>query len=94
MLGFVSLRPVTPRRPGARIALSAMSAGEEAVVREVGGPEGFQDRLHAIGLSPGAAVRLLRIGCPVVVHLEGGRFSLRREDAARIVVEPQVPEAA
>jgi len=64
-----------------------------STIQEVEGPEHFQKRMKAVGIVAGSRIKVLRTGCPVVVHSEGGRFCLRKEDALRIRVQPDTAEA-
>lgn len=53
-------------------------------------PSSFKKKLLAMGLIPGVLVRLLRIaplGCPLEIEVLGGRYFLRKTEAACIFVE-------
>ncbi|OUW16218.1 MAG: ferrous iron transport protein A [Opitutales bacterium TMED158] len=48
-------------------------------------------RLMELGLMPGVTVRFIKsapLGDPIALDVEGRQLSLRREDAARILVQP------
>jgi Fe2+ transport system protein FeoA len=55
-------------------------------------------RLRELGVTPGCPVRVLRSGSPLVIQVGGGRFCLRREDAAciraRRTERPSLADAA
>ncbi len=48
-------------------------------------------RLMELGLMPGVEVRFIKsapLGDPIALDVEGRQLSLRREDAAQILVQP------
>lgn len=48
-------------------------------------------RLMELGLMPGTTVRFVKtapLGDPIALEVEGRHFSLRRQDAAQITVQP------
>ena len=74
--------------PGGTGLLSDWPPGDEAVVVEVRGTSALSGRLRELGLIPGARVRILRGGCPLVVQIGEGRLAMRRRDAAAVRVRP------
>lgn len=53
-------------------------------------PASFKKKLLAMGLVPGAIVKLIRIaplGCPLEIEVLGGRYFLRKSEARCIFVE-------
>jgi len=79
--------------------LSDWREGEEALVVEVSGRSSLAARLRELGLTPGARIRVLRHGCPLVVQIGEGRLAMRRRDAAAVRVRatsdgPPPPPAA
>ena len=66
--------------------LSDWREGEEALVVEVNGTSSLSARLRELGLTPGARIRVLRHGCPLVVQIGEGRLAMRRRDAATVRV--------
>ena len=55
------------------------------------GERGYRKKLLAMGLTPGAEVAVVRVapmGDPVEIEVRGSRLSLRREEAATVMVEP------
>ncbi len=79
------------------MTLNSLAVGESCMIRQVGNQRGaVKRRLVDMGLTPGTAVKLVKIapmGDPLEVSLRGYELSLRREDAAQIVVEPLTGEA-
>ncbi len=69
--------------------LAAVVLGKSATVREVAGPRAFRRRLLEMGLVPGTVVRVVSVaplGDPLQIEVRGGQWSLRRAEAAHIVV--------
>ena len=69
--------------------LADLSIGERATVASVEGTDGISARLLEMGLVPGVEVHLLGkapLGDPLEYELRGYRLSLRRTEAARVVV--------
>lgn len=70
--------------------LDSLKPGDEAVVRSLDGePEAF-GRLMEMGLLPGTQVKVVRyapLGDPIEIVIRGYHLSLRRLEAAGIVVE-------
>ncbi|HAA78544.1 TPA: hypothetical protein DCE37_25885 [Candidatus Latescibacteria bacterium] len=89
MLGFVTNGVHEVQKD----SLCALERDAVSTVREIHGPERFLDRLKSVGIVVGSHIKVLRTGCPVVVHTEGGRFCLRKEDASQIRVDPNPAEA-
>lgn len=71
------------------ISLDQMHKGESAVIK------GFKDqvlskRLIELGCLPGETVRLLKfapLGCPWAIEVSGTQLSIRKQEAASILVE-------
>ena len=89
LLSFVSVNQTDLESEG---SLCGISKGIVSTIETVSGPESFQKRLKSVGIVTGSRVRVLRAGCPVVIHSEGGRFCLRKEDASQIKVTPVISE--
>lgn len=85
MLGFVSTEPSEIGEQG---TLCGLSRNIASTIQSIQGTQTFRDRLKSVGIVEGSRIKVLRTGCPVIVHLEGGRFCLRKEDASRIRVQP------
>jgi ferrous iron transport protein B len=75
--------------------LQALRPGQSGVILTVGNQSGaVKRRLVDMGLTPGAAVTVLRIaplGDPIEIRLRGYELSLRKEDAAQIAVRDGAP---
>ena len=71
--------------------LSMLAVGERGVVRSVAGLAGVRRRLRAMGFVAGTVVSVRRcapMGDPVAYDLMGYCLSLRKEEAALVMVEP------
>lgn len=71
--------------------LSTLAVGERGIVRSVAGDAGIRRRLRAMGLVAGTEVSVRRcapMGDPVAYDLMGYCLSLRKEEAAMVMVEP------
>jgi ferrous iron transport protein A len=78
------------------LKLSELAVGSSAVVR--GYPKSGEAflRLREMGVLPGTSVTLVRtapLGDPIEIKVRGYHLTLRRSEAAHIVVEPAKPAA-
>jgi ferrous iron transport protein A len=62
-------------------SLADVALGRSATVREVAGTRTFRRRLLEMGLVPVAP-----LGDPIQIEVRGGQWSIRRDEAAQIVV--------
>lgn len=72
--------------------LDELSPGEEGQIQRVSAPKGLLRRLFALGLRPGARVRLLRrapLGDPLEVRVGESFVALRKREAASVVLEDE-----
>ena len=72
-----------------KITLAELNAGEEGIVARVEGKGALHQRLLDMGLTPGTKVMVLRLaplGDPVAICLRGYSLTLRKEDAAKIIL--------
>jgi ferrous iron transport protein A len=72
-------------------SLADVALGQSATVREVEGSRAFRRRLLEMGLVPGIRVRVVTVaplGDPIQIEVRGGQWSIRRGEAAQIVVTP------
>ena len=80
------------------MTLDRLPVGGVCVIEQVGNQRGaVKRRLVDMGLTPGTAVKLVKIapfGDPMELQLRGYELSLRKEDAAQIQVRPASGEAA
>ncbi len=70
--------------------LSTIKVGASAAVARIDGTDDIAMRLMEMGLTPGVAVQVIStapLGDPIEVEVRGYRLSLRRSEAARVVVE-------
>ncbi len=75
----------------APVSLASLEIGQSAKVIELRGEEVLQQRLMEMGLLPGMDLSLTRIaplGDPLEIHVLGYRLSLRKQEAAAVLVEP------
>ena len=71
-----------------------MSIGQQGQVREVRGTDGISLRLMEMGLTPGTPLRMIGkapLGDPLEFEVRGYRLSVRKSEAARVVIEPSPP---
>ena len=71
-------------------SLAHLGKGARATVMSLPHPHGLAKRLCALGLNPGAEVRVLqnRGSGPMIVEVHGARLALGRRQADRVAVEP------
>ena len=70
-------------------ALSDLTTGDRAAVESIGGEPGLVQRLYEFGLLEGEVVELIGrapLGDPIEIRLGNTRLSLRRSEAAGIIV--------
>jgi len=73
-----------------QMSLAEIPLGKTATIRSVDGSRAFRRRLLEMGLVPGVEVRVVTIaplGDPLRIEVRGGQWSIRRAEAAQIVVE-------
>ncbi len=71
--------------------LNDLNAGQVAKIGSYKRVVGVSRRLMELGLMPGVTVRFIKaapLGDPIALDVEGRQLSLRREDAAQILVQP------
>lgn len=71
--------------------LAELTVGKRARVTSVDGSDDVGVRLLEMGLIPGTEVKLLGtapLGDPLEFELRGYRLSVRKNEAARVAVEP------
>ncbi len=90
-----ALRPLDPGCE-APIRLADLGRGEEVSIVDVAATGPVRERLLDLGFVPGTAIALVQrapLGDPCVYALRGVQVCLRREEAARILVQrPCQPE--
>ncbi|WP_048149699.1 FeoA family protein [Thermococcus sp. AM4] len=70
------------------VPLLSLNPGERGVVIDLRGGPNFRSRLYAMGLAPGAIVRVLENypRGPVIVEAGGTRLALGKGMAAKVLV--------
>ncbi|ASJ01052.1 FeoA family protein [Thermococcus gorgonarius] len=70
------------------IPLTSLRPGEVGIVVNLQGGPNFRSKLYAMGLAPGATVRVVNVynPGPVVVEVGGARLALGRGIASRVLV--------
>jgi ferrous iron transport protein A len=69
--------------------LDHLLANQAGRVAGVAGPAGLRRRLLEMGLTPGAAVRVVRfapLGDPMDVEIRGYHLSLRKSEASQVTL--------
>ncbi len=77
--------------------LSELEVSEVADIEHVGGERAFRRRLMELGLVPGTRVELKAVaplGDPLELLVRGASLSIRRADAALVLVTPGARVAA
>jgi Fe2+ transport system protein FeoA len=71
-------------------SLAHLTKGSRATVMSLPHPHVLAKRLCALGLNPGAEVRVLqnRGSGPLIIEVHGARLALGRRQADRVAVEP------
>lgn len=71
--------------------LSELQPAERGTIYEVSGSGALRRRLLDMGIVPGTEIQVVRVaplGDPVEYLVKGYRLSLRRREAAHVLVEP------
>lgn len=69
------------------IPLELLQAGEQGAIHCVDGCENLTHRLAEMGIREGAAIRMIRPGCPCLIAVDNQRMSLRIDGTACVLVE-------
>jgi Fe2+ transport system protein FeoA len=78
-----------PMSPAAPVSLDRLRPGERGQITDIQGNDALTQRLLEMGLLEGVAVEVLRIaplGDPLEIQVGDYQLSLRRNEAARILV--------
>ena len=70
--------------------LNEFAVGEEGIVKRIEGEGRIRSRLFDMGVTPGAQIMLRKLaplGDPVEVNLRGYELTLRKAEAACVVME-------
>ena len=71
--------------------IDELAPGQSGVIEYVGGEGELRDRLLDMGLTPGTNILLRKaapLGDPIQLSLRGYELTIRKADAARIIVVP------
>jgi ferrous iron transport protein A len=71
-------------------SLDALRVGQRARIEQLRGEDGIVQRLLEMGLLEGEVIRVLGfapLGDPIEIEVCGYRLSLRRSEAARVLVQ-------
>jgi ferrous iron transport protein A len=71
------------------LSLDQLQQGQRALVEQLVGDDAISQRLMEMGLLEGEEIHLLAIaplGDPLEIRIGDGRLSLRRREAARVLV--------
>ena len=69
--------------------LNTLKVGESGIVHSLTGADLATNRLTALAITPGIKIKILGIaplGDPMMVKASETRFSIRRKDAAQVVI--------
>lgn len=75
--------------PNIMISLADLKQGQKAFIHSFSN-DALSSRLLEMGCMPGEALQLSRtapLGCPLAIQVAGYELSLRREEAAAVMVE-------
>ena len=76
----------SPATPGPGLRVADLAVGEQAIVTGVKAPCRDVERLAALGLVPGAVVRMLRQGATLAIAVGATRLALGRSWARALAV--------
>jgi ferrous iron transport protein A len=71
------------------ISLADLKKGQKAFIRSFAN-DALSSRLLEMGCLPGESLSISRtapLGCPLAIHIAGYELSLRRDEAASVLVE-------
>lgn len=70
--------------------LKGLKPGESGVVTSIGTKGPMKKRLMDMGVTPGAQIKVIKVaplGDPIEVNLRGYELSLRKDEAAQIIID-------
>lgn len=74
------------------VTLDKLKPGSCGIISSVGGEGALRRRLFDLGLTPNTTVfvrKIAPLGDPIEVYLRGFELTLRKEDAARILIREE-----
>lgn len=75
---------------GIDMTLKELEPGQEGTVLSVGEKGPVRRRIMDMGVTPGALLKVIKVaplGDPIEINIRGYELSLRRDEAAQILVE-------
>ena len=75
-----------------QIPLSTLAPGQSGTVSTIGDTGALRQRLIAMGVTPGADVKVIKfapLGDPMEIRIRNYQLSIRKRDAAQIFIEVQ-----
>lgn len=82
--------------PSDACRLADLAVGKRATICRISGDDDVSLRLLEMGLTPGTDVLLVGqapLGDPLELEVRGYRLSIRKSEAARVEIEPLMPDA-
>lgn len=82
--------------PSGACRLADLAVGKRATICRISGGDDVSLRLLEMGLTPGTDVLLVGqapLGDPLELEVRGYRLSIRKSEAARVEIEPLMPDA-
>lgn len=70
--------------------LDSLKAGNQAIIKSVGGEGALRRRLLDMGLTPNTPIMVRKVaplGDPIELHLRSYELTIRQEDARKIEIE-------
>lgn len=75
---------------GIIMTLRELKPGEEGIVASIGVSGPLKRRIMDMGVTPGTTIKVIKVaplGDPIEVNIRGYELSLRKDEAAQIVVK-------
>ena len=79
-----------------QVTLDSLPLGQQAIIKTVGGEGILRRRLLDMGLTPRTRVMVRKrapLGDPLEIFMRGYELTLRADQAAQIIVEPEAEKA-
>lgn len=81
---------VEDKKENNQMTLNKLEKGQTAIIVHVGGKGAVKRRMMDMGMVPGSEIKVVRIapfGDPIEFNVKGYSLSLRKSEAAKIIVE-------
>lgn len=85
--------PIDRSMPLSCTTLDKLKPGEKGIIESISGSSAIKRRIRDMGVTNGTLIEVVRVapmGNPIEVKVKGYYLSLRKDEAADIVVEPQI----